>query len=147
MAHNQEKLKDLFLDNLTKIPNISLVCEKVKISRATFYRWRILDDEFNNNVELALEAGQEVINDLCESKIVSKIQEGDSGMIKYWLSHHNERYKSYTLSYREKRIMQMPLIKFQGSDGIEYDSFEEYSIADKKRVQKIVEENEKENSS
>jgi len=141
MARNQEKLKQRLLENLAKVPNISVVCENLNVSRATFYRWRLEDAVFDENVNYALEAGREVISDLCESQIIKKIQEGDNKMIIYYLSHNNQRYKPYTMSYREKRIQQMPLVQFQGPDGKIYDSFEEYSIGEKERIRKIIEDN------
>lgn len=81
-----------FLDQLEKVPNISFACEKVGISRNTIYRWRNEDPEFDRKVNQAFANGVGSINDLAESKLISKINQGSMSAIKYWLDNNSKRY-------------------------------------------------------
>lgn len=92
MSRNQERDKAKLLSHLENAPMISLACIKAGISRATFYRWRKDDPEFSREVELAQESGTDNISDLAESKIVSKISNGDFAAIKLWLAAHRGPY-------------------------------------------------------
>lgn len=81
-----------FLEELRKIPNISLACEKVGIARNTVYRWRSEDPEFDARVEDALVSGIESISDLAESKLVTNINNGSMRAIQYWLDNNKRTY-------------------------------------------------------
>lgn len=82
----------LFLEELRKIPNISLACEKVGIARNTVYRWRSEDHDFDTRVEEALASGVDSVNDLAESKLVTNINHGNMRAIQYWLDNHKPDY-------------------------------------------------------
>ena len=81
-----------FLEELRKIPNISLACEKVGIARNTVYRWRSEDSDFDARVEDALVSGVESVNDLAESKLVTNINNGSMRAIQYWLDNNKKTY-------------------------------------------------------
>ena len=81
-----------FLEELRKIPNISLACEKVGIARNTVYRWRSEDPDFDARVEDALVSGIESISDLAESKLVTNINNGSMRAIQYWLDNNKRTY-------------------------------------------------------
>lgn len=81
-----------FLEELRKIPNISLACEKVGIARNTVYRWRNEDSDFDARVEDALVSGVESVNDLAESKLVTNINNGNMRAIQYWLDNNKKTY-------------------------------------------------------
>jgi DNA-binding XRE family transcriptional regulator len=80
------------LEELSQVPNVSIACKKVGISRQTFYRWQKEDEEFKDKVEEYIEIGIESVSDLAESKIVEKIQQGDFKASKYWLDNNKKRY-------------------------------------------------------
>jgi hypothetical protein len=86
MYQNQEQTKKEFIENLEKVPVISVVCDKMTISRATIYRWLEEDDTFYMKKE-------DVVNDIAESKLISKIQSGDNWAIRYWLENNGKRYR------------------------------------------------------
>ena len=51
-----DKNKDLFIEQLKKTPVVQIACEKLAISRASFYRWKVYDPAFAKAVdEAALE--------------------------------------------------------------------------------------------
>jgi len=88
----QTKNKGLLLEQLSKIPIVHVVCEKVNISRATYYRWRKEDLEFSNEADSALEEGNRLINDMAESQLISLIKDKHPTGIIFWLKHHHPTY-------------------------------------------------------
>jgi hypothetical protein len=84
--------EDALIKQLETVPNVSLACEKLGISRNTVYRWCKEDSEFKFRLEEALECGTDSINDLAESKLVSHINNGSMTAIKYWLDNHKKEY-------------------------------------------------------
>lgn len=74
------------------IPNISLACEKVGLSRNTIYRWCKEDPAFKDRLDEAIETGTESVNDLAESKLISQINASNMQAIKYWLDNNKKTY-------------------------------------------------------
>jgi len=88
----RDKDQQLILEQLKKIPIVEIVCEKIKISRSTFYRWRE-DPEFAKAADAAMRDGELYINDLGESQVVRLMKEGKNlGAIAFWLRSHHPRY-------------------------------------------------------
>ncbi len=81
-----------FIEQIEKVPNISVACEKVGLSRNTVYRWCKDDPEFKKRLDEALHKGTDSINDLAESKLVSHINNGNMRAIQYWLDNHKKEY-------------------------------------------------------
>ena len=90
MKRNRKEIP--FLEQLNKIPNISLACEKVGLSRNTIYRWCQEDPDFKNRLDEAIDSGTDSINDLAGSKLFSKINAGDMRAIVYWLDNNKKTY-------------------------------------------------------
>lgn len=88
----QDKEKQLLIEQLKKTPIIQIACEKVNISRATYYRWRNEDEDFANQVEEALAEGNLFINDVAESQLLSAIKDQNLSAITFWLKHHHPTY-------------------------------------------------------
>lgn len=88
----QAKQKEALIEQLKKAPINQLACERVGISRATFYRWKKEDKQFANNIDEALASGVSIINDMAESKLIGLIKEGHITGIIYWLKHHHPAY-------------------------------------------------------
>lgn len=83
--------KDL-LEKLKETPVVEVACRKIGIARATYYRWRINDEKFAKEAELALEAGSALVNDMAESQLLTAIKEQNMTAIIYWLNHHHPAY-------------------------------------------------------
>lgn len=81
-----------FIEQLEKIPNISLACEKVGLSRNTVYRWQNEDPDFKARIDGALASGTDSVCDLAESKLVGLINGSNLNAIKYWLDNHKKNY-------------------------------------------------------
>jgi hypothetical protein len=81
-----------FLEQLERIPNVSLACEKVGLARNTIYRWRNEDKAFAKRMDSAIDSGTESISDLAESKLVNHINNGNMRAIQYWLDNNKKAY-------------------------------------------------------
>lgn len=88
----QNKIRQALLEQLKRTPIIELACDKVGISRTTFYRWIHANKDFAITVEKSLTTGREFINDLAESQVLSLIKQGEIKAIRLWLTHNSARY-------------------------------------------------------
>jgi hypothetical protein len=91
MKKTKQKEKQI-IEALEKVPNISLACEKVGITRQTFYRWMDEDINFLKKINKAQRTGNEYVNDLAESSLITNIKAGKKWSIIYWLDHHKSNY-------------------------------------------------------
>lgn len=89
----KNKVKDSFLDHLRKVPIVQIACEKVGVSRNSVYRWKNEDAEFRKAMETALEEGEELINDMSESQLISMIRDKNWNAISFWLRKRSPKFK------------------------------------------------------
>jgi predicted DNA binding protein len=87
-----KKQKQLLLEQLHKTPIIQIACEKVGVSRATYYRWRKEDAEFTKESDKAIIDGSLFINDMAESQLISAIRDKNLTAIIFWLKNHHKIY-------------------------------------------------------
>ncbi len=88
----QEEQKKLLVDHLRKIPIVQVACEKLGVSRATYYRWIAEDATFATQTEEALSEGTGFINDMAESQLISAIKEQNFAAISFWLRNRHKAY-------------------------------------------------------
>ena len=88
----KRKKEKQFLEQLKTIPNISLACEKVGLSRNTVYRWCKEDPDFKKQMDEALTTGVDSVNDLAESKLITHLNSGNMQAIRYWLDNNKKNY-------------------------------------------------------
>jgi hypothetical protein len=88
----RNRKEEPFFEQLKAIPNISIACEKVGLSRNTIYRWCHEDPEFKKRLDDALRTGVDSINDLAESKLINHINQGNLQAIRYWLDNNKKNY-------------------------------------------------------
>jgi len=88
----QSKKKQV-LNELEKFPNVSFACQKVGISRQTFYRWKRTNIQFAQKVKGAIEMGDSYLCDLGENQLVKKMHAGEWPSIKYYLNKRHPKYK------------------------------------------------------
>ena len=86
-------LKNKFLEELTKVPIVQVACEKVGISRQTFYRWKSSSKTFSASVEKAMDDGVSIVNDMSETQLMNMIKNGEFKAISFWLRHRNAKYR------------------------------------------------------
>lgn len=84
--------KEEVLEILRRTPIVATACQKVGISRATFYRWKIESKTFAQQVDKALAEGCELINDLAESQLLTAIKNQNLTSIMFWLKNHHQTY-------------------------------------------------------
>lgn len=89
----KNKLRNEFLDQLRKIPIVLVACEKSGLSRNTVYRWRKEDESFAKEMDEALKEGEELVNDMGESQLLTLIKEKNWSAISFWLRHRNPKFK------------------------------------------------------
>jgi hypothetical protein len=88
----KEILKERFIEELTKNPIKQIVCQKLNVGKSTFYRWNEEDDDFKKKIIEATIKGNDVINDLTKSQLISKIKDGDTRAILYWLKRRHPEF-------------------------------------------------------
>ena len=88
-----ENDKRLIIERLKKVPIVQTACEKVGISRSTYYRWRKEDLIFAALCDHAIKEGILLINDLAENQLMRAISETNMTAIIYWLKHHHPTYR------------------------------------------------------
>ncbi|QQR54593.1 helix-turn-helix domain-containing protein [Candidatus Peregrinibacteria bacterium] len=90
----QDVRKEQLISQLGKMPIVRAACEKMGVSRATYYRWLRDDDEFREAAEKALQGGKDEVNDVAEAQLIKAIQSGNMTGIIYWLKNHHIDYNS-----------------------------------------------------
>lgn len=94
MLKKSEQIKESILEQLRKTPIIQIACEKLSISRMSFYRWKKEDKEFAKKIDEALLDGQLLVNDLAESQLISAIKDRNMNAVMSWLKHHHPAYRA-----------------------------------------------------
>jgi hypothetical protein len=92
ITKRQNANKMLLLEQLKRAPIVQVACEKVGISRATYYRWRKKDKVFLEDSDKAILNGNRLVNDLAESQLITAIKNNSLGAIVFWLKHHHPNY-------------------------------------------------------
>lgn len=89
----KKNLKNNFLEELKKVPIIQVACERVGISRQTFYRWKKESKKFSSEIDLSMKEGIAFVNDMSETQLLNLIKEQDYKSISFWLRHRHDAYK------------------------------------------------------
>jgi len=83
-----------FLEHLRSLPIILVAAEKSGLSRQTIYRWKSEDVDFRKAMEKAMKEGEEFVNDMSESQLLTMIKEKNWSAISFWLKHHHSTYRN-----------------------------------------------------
>ena len=143
MTHKHVRAKKKLLEQLEKTPVIDYACQKVGVSRSTYYRWLNIDSEFKSNAINAEERGRLSVNDVAESKLIQKINDSDMRAITYWLESNHKKYikpRRPVIFQTSDNEAQPILVKFVGVDDAHYDTMQEYSTAKLKEAKKYIAE-------
>ncbi len=89
----KNKKQSEFLEQLKKIPIVSVAAEKTGLSRNSIYRWKRDDKEFEKTMEDALAEGEALINDMSESQLLSFIKDKSWQAVSFWLRHRNPKFR------------------------------------------------------
>jgi len=88
----RSQIKKKILKEFTSSPIVEIVCKKAGIDRSTFYRWCEQDHVFRDEVEQVRLESRWAVNDLAESKIISRIKNDDYPAATFWLKHNHHNY-------------------------------------------------------
>ncbi len=88
-----ERVRQRFLDQLSKVPIVQIACERCGISRQTAYRWRDENPDFAHQWDEVLDEGESFMNDMAESQLLQLMKEGHFGAIRYWLDRRHKKFK------------------------------------------------------
>lgn len=89
----KHRVRDKFIKELQRTPIIQVACDKMGISRQTYYRWYNEDSDFMDKVNLSISQGEGVVNDVAKSNILRGIQNGDKKDSKFWLTHRDHDFR------------------------------------------------------
>lgn len=134
----KHRVKVKFLEELMKTPIIQHACEKVGISRNTYYRWLDEDIDFSLAVKECLDNGIAFVNDHAESNILNGIKKGEMRATTYWLSHRHREYRKPFIIRREVDILEEEhKLEMQKAEK-EVDEWVEGWVQDKKKKTKPI---------
>lgn len=91
-ATSTRQLKARVLEALKEVPLITYACQKLNIPKSTFYKWRNIDLKFKEEVDLAINLGRSTVNDMAISKLMKKINDGDTTSIIFWLKNNSPMF-------------------------------------------------------
>jgi len=89
-----DRNKAMILEQLRKTPIVESACQKVGVSRMTFYRYKKEDPDFEKKVDEALSEGRLLVNDFAELQLISAVKDRNLTAILYWLKSHHPSYKT-----------------------------------------------------
>lgn len=78
---------------LRKSPIVQIACQQANVSRATYYRWRKENTGFAKSCDEAINEGDELVNDMAESKLITAIKEQNFNAISFWLRKRSPRFR------------------------------------------------------
>lgn len=89
----KNRIQDSFLEELRKIPIVQVACERVGVFRNSVYRWKREDKKFSKFMDNALTEGEDLVNDMSESQLLTLIKEKNFSAIRFWLNHRSPKFK------------------------------------------------------
>ena len=89
----KDRIQPKLIKELEKVPIVSVACRRSGVSRNSFYRWCNEDPYFASLVNDALIEGEDFINDLSESQLITLIKEKKFSAIRFWLTHRHSKFK------------------------------------------------------
>ena len=93
VALEAKRRKEQFIKELRKTPIVQAVCNKLDISRNTFYRWKNEYPDFALEANEALFEGEETLNDIAEGNVAKSVAQGDLKSCKWWLEHRHPKFR------------------------------------------------------
>lgn len=136
----KNRVQQKFLDELRKFPIVQVACERCSLSRQTIYRWRKEDKEFSIEMEVALNEGEELANDLCESQLFALVKDKNFQAIKYRLDKCHPKYRKPINGENTKPPIPMEVI-IDALDLTDMDFVEENYPNTLVRISRYLQEN------
>lgn len=87
------QLEKALLAELAKHGIVTAACKRAGLSTAQYYRWYAKNKAFWERADEALWLGKQEANDLARSRLLQKIDQGESWAIRFQLSRRDPEYK------------------------------------------------------
>lgn len=91
-AISSKKLKTAAIEQLKEMPLVTYTCQKYGIPKSTFYKWKLIDEDFKIQVENSINIGRETVNDIAISQLLKKINNGETVPIIFWLKNNSPMF-------------------------------------------------------
>lgn len=88
------QLKHKLVQHLRDIPIATYACQRIGVPKATYYKWRKIDQIFREASDEAIITGKLTLNDVAKSQLVKLIKGGDYRSISFWLKHNDADFGS-----------------------------------------------------
>ena len=111
----KDKTREIVIEQLKKTPIVQIACEKIGISRATYYRWKKENQEFAKAADEAITEGEMLITDMSESQLISLIKNKNFAAIQLWLRHHHPKYTNKVEMTGNLNVKEEPLTPEQAA--------------------------------
>lgn len=140
MGLRRDTKKKKIIEELRLNPIVTVVCKRINVSTASYYRWRIEDYNFAKAADIAQEQGACIVNDAIESKLISLAMEGNPILIMYWLNNRHRNYYLQRAPHPPSHIEQLEAALEE-----KYNQFEDLirEFTDDPKNNPFYEENEK----
>ncbi|MBI4080268.1 MAG: hypothetical protein HY430_00685 [Candidatus Levybacteria bacterium] len=103
LAAKTEKEKIALIVQLRKTPIVQIACERARIGRSTYYKWRTNDTAFARVADKAIAFGVFFVNDLAESQILRMIQDGNLTAVIFWLKYRHPSFSKRIIHEYDER--------------------------------------------
>ncbi len=117
----KRRVRDKFIEELRNTGIVQIACDKIGISRQTYYRWLKEDVDFRLSAGEAISQGEDLVNDFAESNVLRGIQNQSESYTKYWLSVRHPKFN-------KKYIRRNTRVRYDSSEFMELEKlwFAEY---------------------
>lgn len=107
----KERIRNKFLEELRRVPVVRVACKNSGISHNSVYRWYNEDPEFKKDMDQALSEGEDMINDLAESKLLTLINDTHFSAIRFWLTSRHSAYRQPSRATIREAILEQEIEK------------------------------------
>ena len=133
-----KKLINNLIEELERTPLVQIACDKIGISRNTFYRWMKEDKTLLAQVNEAISLGTGLVNDVAVSNVLTGIKSKDPMYTKYWLDKkHPDFRRPYIFRIDSDDVLQYNRILIEKSQ-VQKAEIEAKELADKLDGEKLA---------
>ena len=117
ITKRQARDKELLLEEVRKMPVVSVACERAKIGRTTCHRWIKEDQAFAGAMDDAKRQGDQLMDDMGKSQLLSLVKDKKFEAVKYYLDkYHPEFLSEKAREAREKKAAVKIIILHDNED-------------------------------
>jgi hypothetical protein len=102
--------KQALVKCLETTPIISVACQKICVSRSSYYRWYEKDKSFREIADKKSRRGKLFVNDLAKSQLINQIKKGNITAIIFWLKFNDSDFnenKIYFSNFEQREFLNL----------------------------------------